>query len=149
MDRPNFSKSSKDYFSDSYYAVLDLKPWASGVDIRRAYRELSKRYHPDTTQLEPKIATKKFQQLNEAYSTLSSPEKRALYDLEIGYSRLHVIAPLPNNQEKTKDSAYLDATDRPLSSGEIAVLLSLIVTIMLCLALVTLVGYFRSPSNPF
>ncbi len=136
MDRPN-------YFSDSYYGLLNLKPWASSIDIRRAYRELSKHYHPDTTQLEPEMATKKFQQLNEAYSTLSSPEKRALYDLEIGYSRLHVIAPLVEKEGKTRDSTYLDVTDRPLSAGEIAVLLSLVVTILLCLVLVALVSYIR------
>jgi len=37
------------------------------------YRQLSKRYHPDTTALPPAIATAKFQQLNEAYATLNNP----------------------------------------------------------------------------
>jgi len=53
--------------------LLGLHPSASAIEIRRAYRELSKRYHPDTTDLPPAIAIVKFQQLNEAYAALSNP----------------------------------------------------------------------------
>ena len=62
----------------SYYVLLGLPPSASALEIRRAYRELSKRYHPDTTELPTAIATAKFQQLNEAYATLSNPERRLI-----------------------------------------------------------------------
>ncbi len=123
---------------NSYYALMDLHPSASTIAIRRAYRQLSKKYHPDTTQLPPNVAVAKFQRLNEAYAVLSSPEKRSLYDLKIGYSRINVIqAPSWSDTEKEQYSrtAYLDPTDRPLSSGEIFVG---------CIGLVMAISYFRS-----
>ena len=71
-------------FAHSYYAILGLHPSASVIEIRQAYRELSKRYHPDTTELTAEVATDKFRRLNEAYGILSNPERRSLYDLKIG-----------------------------------------------------------------
>ncbi|NJM96279.1 MAG: J domain-containing protein [Phormidesmis sp. RL_2_1] len=135
----------------NYYELLGLKPNASVQDIRRAYRDLSKLYHPDTTQLESAIATVKFQALNEAYATLSSPEKRLTYDLKMGYSRLSVMAvgdSFPAGQagaatHNTKNlgknypaNAYLDPTDRPLSAGELFALFILGITFVGCLLLV-------------
>ncbi len=141
MDRRKSNSQSR--FIDSYYSVLGLNPWASGLEIRRTYRELSKRYHPDTTELPAAVATSKFQQLNEAYATLSNPEKRSLYDLKIGYSRWNVIQVPSDYPERESNSAYLDATDRDLSAGEIFSLLILGLTFLLCIGLVFLVGYIR------
>jgi curved DNA-binding protein CbpA len=62
----------------SHYAILGLHPSASVIEIRRAYRELSKTYHPDTTTLPSEVATRKFQRLNEAYGIISNPERRSL-----------------------------------------------------------------------
>ena len=132
---------------NSYYALMDLHPSASTIAIRRAYRQLSKKYHPDTTILPPNVAIAKFQRLNEAYAVLSSPEKRSLYDLKIGYSRINVIqAPSWSDSDKQQYSktAYLDPTDRPLSSGEIFMLVLLALTFVGCLGLVMAVSYFRS-----
>ena len=53
----------------TYYSLLGLHPSASAIEVRRAYRELSKHYHPDTTDLPTTVATAKFQLLNEAYAT--------------------------------------------------------------------------------
>jgi len=136
--------------ANSYYAILGLHPSASAIEIRRSYRELSKCYHPDTTELPSDLATAKFQQLNEAYATLSNPERRSLYDLKIGYSRWNVIQ-TPQNLEQSKqgsskkvsNSAYLDPTDRPLSAGEIFVLFILGLTFIGCLLLVLIVGLIR------
>ncbi|HAA33346.1 MAG TPA: molecular chaperone DnaJ [Cyanobacteria bacterium UBA8553] len=137
----------------SYYALLGLHPSASPIEIRRAYRELSKRYHPDTTDLPAATATAKFQQLNEAYATLSNPERRMVYDQTIGYSRLHVIQPpsnlnTPVNQPRRtySSSAYLDPTDRPLSAGEIFALFILALTFVGCLLLAIAIGLTRGES---
>ncbi|NJL02897.1 MAG: J domain-containing protein [Spirulinaceae cyanobacterium RM2_2_10] len=133
--------------ASSHYARLGLHPSASAVELRRAYRELSKQYHPDTTTLAPEVATLKFQQLNEAYATLSNPERRALYDVQIGYSRLPVMPALPSLRQSPstpwRDSAYLDATDRPLSAGEIAALFALGVAFLACLLLALAVAIWR------
>ena len=137
---------------NSYYALLGLHPSASAIEIRRAYRQLSKLYHPDTTDLTVPIATVKFQQLNEAYATLSNPERRLLYDYKIGYSRVNVIQPKsyinnPNSvsqdQEDWSDSAYLNPQSRPLSTGEIFALFILGVTFIGCLALAIGIGLTR------
>ncbi|MEC4894566.1 MAG: J domain-containing protein [Oscillatoria sp. PMC 1051.18] len=136
--------------ANSYYALLGLHPSASAIEIRRSYRELSKRYHPDTTDLPTDLATAKFQQLNEAYATLSNPERRSLYDLKIGYSRFQVIQP-PQDLNRDPDardrhlsnSAYLDNSDRPLSEGEIFALFILGLTFIACLLLVIAIGLTR------
>ncbi|WP_445637683.1 J domain-containing protein [Nostoc sp. DSM 114161] len=133
----------------TYYSLLGLHPSASVIDIRRAYRQLSKRYHPDTTELPAAVATAKFQQLNEAYATLSHPERRLSYDLKIGYSRFGVIQspadlnhPVSASYDFSK-SAYLDASDRPLSSGEIFALFMLVLTFVGCLLLAIAIGLTR------
>lgn len=135
--------------SSNYYALLGVNPAASVQQIRRAYRDLSKLYHPDTTDLPAAIATNKFQQLNEAYATLSSPERRAAYDLKIGYSRVSVIQPPADlnrpvsESRKYRSSAYLEPHDRPLSPGELFALFILGVTFVACLILVFTVGFTR------
>jgi DnaJ domain len=133
----------------NYYSLLGLHPSASVIDIRRAYRELSKQYHPDTTVLPALEAITKFQQINEAYATLSKPEQRFNYDLKIGYSRFGVIAPPPDlNRPISRSynwtkSAYLDASDRPLSGGELFALFILGLTLLGCLLLAIAVGIMR------
>jgi hypothetical protein len=95
------------------------------------------------------VATAKFQQLNEAYATLSSPERRFTYDLKIGYSRFGVIQPPPDLNRPVSyshdwsKSAYLDASDRPLSTGEIFALFILGLTFLVCLLLAIAIGLTR------
>ncbi len=131
----------------NYYSLLGLQPGASVIDIRRAYRELSKLYHPDTTELPQSVATTKFQKLNEAYGTLTNPEKRLNYDFTIGFSKFGIIQP-PSDLNKPisydySKSAYLDAVERPLSAGEIFVLFILGLTFLGCLLLVIIIGFTR------
>jgi len=61
-----------------YYEVLGLKKGASDDEIKKAYRSLAKKYHPDINK-EPG-AEEKFKEINEAYDTLSDPDKKARYD---------------------------------------------------------------------
>ena len=135
--------------ANTHYALLKIDPSASVKQIRQAYRELSKLYHPDTTTLPTAIATAKFQQLNEAYATLTSEERRAAYNLKIRYSSVSVVQPLPSlHQPSTQSkpgssSAYLDATDRPLSPGELFALFILGLTFVGCLCLTIVIGLTR------
>ena len=107
------------------------------MDIRQQYRLLSKKFHPDTTILPESEARAKFQRLNEAYGTLSNPERRSLYDLKIGFSRYSVVQTQINQEEgeTLSSSAYLDPTDRPLSSGEIFALFIMGTTFVGCVLL--------------
>ncbi|MBE9158268.1 J domain-containing protein [Nodosilinea sp. LEGE 06152] len=134
----------------THYDQLGVKPTASPQQIRRAFRDLSKLYHPDTTELPAAEATEKFQQLNDAYAILSSPDRRWAYDQQVGYSRISVMQPLESlrqtpatPQRREPANMYLDPTDRPLSAGEIFALFILGLTFVACLALVITVSLTR------
>lgn len=62
-----------------YYEVLGISKTATEDEIKTAYRSLAKKYHPDMNQGD-KNAEEKFKKINEAYTVLSDPEKRKLYD---------------------------------------------------------------------
>lgn len=61
-----------------YYRIMGLERTASAEDIKRAYRKLARRYHPDVSK-EPG-AEERFKEIGEAYEVLRDPEKRAAYD---------------------------------------------------------------------
>ena len=63
-----------------FYDVLGVKRNASAGDLKKAYRRLAKQYHPDTNGQSARAAAR-FKEVNEAYDTLSDPEKRQQYDL--------------------------------------------------------------------
>ena len=62
----------------NYYDVLGVSKNASESDIKSAFRKLSKKYHPDINK--EAGAEDKFKEINEAYSVLSDPEKKQMYD---------------------------------------------------------------------
>ena len=62
-----------------YYKTLGVPKNASADDIKKAYRKLARKHHPDVNPND-KEANKKFQQINEANEVLSDPEKRKKYD---------------------------------------------------------------------
>ncbi|XAR63629.1 hypothetical protein NMG60_11023644 [Bertholletia excelsa] len=69
--------------SRSYYSVLGVAADSSDEEIRRGYRKLAMRWHPDKWTRSPALlgeAKHKFQQIQEAYSVLSDKDKRAMYD---------------------------------------------------------------------
>ena len=61
-----------------YYKILDVKKDASKQEIKRAYRTLARKYHPDVSK--ESDAEVKFKEIGEAYEVLKDPEKRAAFD---------------------------------------------------------------------
>ena len=128
----------------SYYDYLGVPTWASLKEIRRAYRELSKRYHPDTSSLTPELARQRFEKLNEAYIVLSNPTQRALYDGRSGFGAIPIVTlqtqagPISGSggAGPLATEASYDVTRRPLSDSEHFALFAMGVTVVLCLILV-------------
>src|SRR3989454_6171642 len=66
-----------------YYEILGVKKSASTEDIRKAFRKLARKYHPDVNPGD-KTAEEKFKALSEANDVLSDPKKRKIYD-QLGF----------------------------------------------------------------
>ena len=62
-----------------YYKVLRVDKTATPDDIKKAYRKLARKYHPDMNPND-KTAEQRFKEINEANEVLSNPENRAKYD---------------------------------------------------------------------
>ena len=62
-----------------YYEVLGVGKDASADDIKKAYRRMAMKYHPDRNPGD-KVAEEKFKEIGEAYAVLSDDQKRAAYD---------------------------------------------------------------------
>jgi molecular chaperone DnaJ len=69
-----------------YYEVLGVSKTATSDEIKKAYRKMAKKYHPDANQDNKKEAEAKFKEVNEAYEHLSDPQKRKMYD-QFGHGR--------------------------------------------------------------
>jgi len=63
-----------------YYEILGVNRSANDADLKKAYRRLAMKYHPDRNPGKEKEATEKFKEINEAYGVLGDPEKRQQYD---------------------------------------------------------------------
>nr|CAH8868144.1 unnamed protein product [Trichobilharzia regenti] len=63
-----------------YYEVLGIQKNASGDEIKKAYRRLALRWHPDKNPDKKEEAEKRFKRISEAYEVLSDPKKRGIYD---------------------------------------------------------------------
>lgn len=63
-----------------YYEVLGVEKTATDEELKKAYRRLAKKYHPDANPDNKKEAEVKFKEVNEAYENLSDPQKRKMYD---------------------------------------------------------------------
>lgn len=70
-----------------YYEVLNLSREASGEEVKRSYRKLALKFHPDRNQGDPESETR-FKEASEAYEVLSDPQKRSRYD-QFGHSGIN------------------------------------------------------------
>ncbi|KAG2390718.1 Chaperone protein [Vigna angularis] len=71
----------------SLYEVLRIKQNASAVEIKSAYRNLAKVYHPDSALRRSESDERDFIEIHDAYQTLSDPSARAVYDLSLTAAR--------------------------------------------------------------
>jgi curved DNA-binding protein CbpA len=132
----------------NFYSLLGIPPSASVEQIRKAYRELSKIYHPDTTTLPANIAHVKFQELHRAYRTLVNMEKRLVYDQQLR-SRIYQkissspIVAKPVDHPPVIKTTHLDPIERPLSTGEIVASLMMAFTLIGCLVLAVAIALLR------
>ena len=65
---------------EDYYKQLNIDKNASDAEIKKSYRRLAMKYHPDRNKDTSESAEKKFKQIKEAYEILADPKKRAAYD---------------------------------------------------------------------
>merc|ERR1719158_1865581 len=66
--------------SDDYYEVLGVPRNATEKEIKRAYRKLAVKHHPDKNPKDPKAAEERFKLIGEVYEVLSDEKKRRIYD---------------------------------------------------------------------
>ena len=86
-----------------YYKLLGVERAASADDLKKAYRTLARKYHPDVST--EKDAKEKFQEVGEAYETLKDTEKRAAYDqLGTGYQAGQDFRPPPDWERQFGDN---------------------------------------------
>jgi len=69
----------------NYYNILEQSPTANAQEIKRAYRRLARKYHPDRA--EDSLASDRMAEINEAYEVLSHTDRRAKYDERFKFSR--------------------------------------------------------------
>ena len=65
---------------ENFYQTLGVKKTATDAEIKKAFKKMAIKYHPDKNKDDPDKAKTQFQKIANAYETLSDPEKRAVYD---------------------------------------------------------------------
>lgn len=92
-----------------YYAILGVERGASDGDVRKAYRKLARKYHPDVSK--EANAEERFKEIGEAYETLKDPEKRAAYDQLGRYRPGEDFRPPPGWERQFGGFGFEDVVD--------------------------------------
>ena len=103
------------------YALLGVKREASQDELRASFRSLSKRFHPDTTELPAAEASERFRALQDAMAVLSDPEQRRRYDSSL--NDLFIDSSKISNKVSIQQTIIPER--RALSGGELFALLLL------------------------
>jgi DnaJ family protein B protein 4 len=95
----NPKKNPEEEMGVDYYNILKLNRNATEEDMKKAYKRLAMKWHPDKNPVNKKEAEAKFKLISEAYDVLSDPNKRQIYDLygEEGLKSFDQIPPPTTN----------------------------------------------------
>lgn len=123
--------------SQTHYELLGVSSSADDNTLRRAFRDLSKTLHPDTTSLPYDEAARRFQQVCEAYEILHDPISRQLYDSKLlkEVSVSEKVSVQFTDFSLKAQSKHAIGVRRPLSGGELFALLLLVMALVLSLLL--------------
>ncbi|XP_059663203.1 uncharacterized protein LOC132308922 [Cornus florida] len=95
-----------------YYKILGVDRKAKDDDLKKAYRKLAMKWHPDKNPNNKKEAEAKFKQISEAYEVLSDPQKKAIYD-QYGEDGLKGQVPPPPDGGVPGGATYFSTGDGP------------------------------------
>jgi len=107
------------------YALLGVKREASQDELRASFRSLSKRFHPDTTELPAAEASERFRALQDAMAVLSDPEQRRKYDSSLNDLFIDSSKDSSKISNKVSIQQTIIPERRALSGGELFALLLL------------------------
>ncbi|GFS41287.1 DNAJ heat shock family protein [Actinidia rufa] len=97
-----------------YYKILQVDRNAREEDLKKAYRKLAMKWHPDKNPNNKKEAEDKFKKISEAYEVLSDPQKRAVYD-QYGEEGLKGQMPSPSEAGGPGGTTFFSTGDGPTS----------------------------------
>jgi hypothetical protein len=98
---------------ETYYTILKVSESAAMEEIKKAYLNLAKTYHPDHNPGFVRAAEQEFKRINEAYQILSDCQKRLVYDAKLRYERRPKVTPPPPSPPRPEPTPPPKATKPP------------------------------------